>query len=181
MNYPSQHKNKRQHLGIKKFAKTVMNASVKEAVCETGTKTWSTTHGQRYTFASFLFASAHSGPPVSLWTVHIDLRSLKRYQHIQKSEGLQQRQNQFTTMEDSVCVDNENNRSTLQPLLKRSCNVDVFGCVWSKGILPKMENGQNFDHGKMKGPFLGLKVTRYRPPTVRLLLLVQRLVVLQML
>lgn len=62
------------------------NASVKDAVCQASTESWSTTHGIRGILALLLFASEHSASLVLLRPFLRDPRSLKQYQHTQRSE-----------------------------------------------------------------------------------------------
>lgn len=56
----------------------------------------------RGAFAFLLFPSGHSDSSVSLRSEHGDSRSLKRYQHIQRSEGLRQQRNLLFSVENLV-------------------------------------------------------------------------------
>lgn len=70
---------KREHLGINTVGKTVEIASVKEALCGSSCKIWSTTHGLSGMLTSLLFAFGQSCSSVSLLAGHRDPRPHMRY------------------------------------------------------------------------------------------------------
>lgn len=77
-------------MGRNMFMSLVRTACSNEGICGEGSNFWVTTHGLRGTLATILFENGHSDSSVAMRTGHRDPKSLKSYQHLRGSTGLQQ-------------------------------------------------------------------------------------------